>query len=110
MNMTNYQMQAHKTAQYNPDTQLTYVALGLAGEAGEVANKVKKVLRDWDGTAEDMADRRAAIIDELGDVLWYLAEMCTALDTTLDHVAGMNLLKLEYRALANKIQGDGDNR
>jgi NTP pyrophosphatase (non-canonical NTP hydrolase) len=70
---------------------LCYLALGLAGEAGEVANKVKKVYRDDAGTD--------AIIDELGDVLWYLSETARELGTSLEVVAHLNIKKLEERHL-----------
>ena len=75
--------------------RLFYTALGLAGEAGEVANKVKKVMRD-DG-AEITAGRREAIKDELGDVLWYVAMCAAEIDCDLGTVARENLEKLQHR-------------
>jgi NTP pyrophosphatase (non-canonical NTP hydrolase) len=87
---------------------LAYVALGLAGEAGEIANKVKKVLRDDNGVlSKDKADE---ISKELGDVLWYLARVAEEIGTRLGGVAEGNLAKLFDRQARGVIQGSGDNR
>ena len=82
--------------------------LGLTGEAGETADKIKKILRDKDGalTEED----RAGIAKELGDVLWYLASIARYLDISLSEVAALNITKLEDRYQRNKIHGSGDER
>lgn len=87
---------------------LSYVTLGLAGEAGEIANKVKKVARDMGGVVNDSV--RLAIRAELGDVLWYLSQLATELGYELDEVADANLKKLAARKAAGTIQGSGDNR
>ncbi len=103
-----YVSAARQTAIYPEEIGLAYVALGLAGEAGEVADKVKKLYRD--GGGELTADRREALIAELGDVLWYAANMCYELDVSGSEVAARNLEKLRKRAAAGTLAGDGDNR
>lgn len=85
-----------------------YPALGLVGEAGEIANKVKKVMRDNFGILEE--DKRKDLEKEIGDVLWYLAELSTALDIDLNKVAEDNLAKLFSRKKRGVIKGSGDNR
>lgn len=111
MTLNEYQKGAGRTAKY-PDSGLTnglvYVSLGLAGEAGEVANKVKKVLRDSNGNLE--LPMRLKLADELGDVLWYVAMFAKELDFTLDDIAKANLDKLASRAERGAIQGSGDVR
>lgn len=87
---------------------IVYPTLGLTSEAGEVAGKVKKIFRDRSGVVTD--DDRAALTLELGDVLWYLAELCTQLDISLDDVAAANLHKLEDRTARGTLSGDGDYR
>jgi len=87
---------------------IVYPALGLAGEAGEVADKVKKVLRDAGGILSK--ERRLAIAMEVGDVLWYISAMANELGYSLTEVAEMNLNKLFDRSDRNMISGDGDNR
>ena len=105
-----YQDFTFKTAQY-PDAgkgnlaALSYVALGLAGEAGEVANKVKKLLRDGDSDA-----KRLELLDELGDVAWYLARACSELGYGLDEVLAANMSKLLSRLARGTIAGSGDKR
>lgn len=94
---------------------LSYTALGLTGEAGEVADKVKKLLRDGGVTmetpCEDIpADTRVAVVKELGDVLWYVTAMAQELGFSLEDVARMNRDKLTDRAARDRIHGDGDNR
>jgi len=85
-----------------------YPALGLAGEAGEVCNKTKKILRDDGGRMTE--EKRTQLIDELGDVLWYVANLATDLGVTLDEVARINLAKLNSRKERGTITGSGDNR
>lgn len=85
-----------------------YPAMGLAGEAGEVLNHVKKIMRDDADVLTE--DRRAALKKELGDVLWYLAQVATALDCKLSDLASSNLTKLFDRKQRGVIQGQGDNR
>ncbi|QFG07952.1 nucleotide pyrophosphohydrolase [Streptomyces phage Intolerant] len=111
MDFPQYQQQATETAVYpgqGQGTGLAYVALGLAGEAGEVANKVKKILRDKGGVL-NVRDA-AEIAEEAGDVLWYLAQLCTELGADIGQVAALNLAKLESRAMRGKLQGNGDHR
>lgn len=82
--------------------------LGLVGEAGETADKIKKIIRDKDGLASE-ADRDA-IIMELGDTLWYIASIARYLDVPLSKVADLNIKKLESRFQRNKLHGEGDER
>ena len=106
MNINTYQQEAAKTAIYS--NKLIYPTLGLAGEAGEVANKVKKILRDNSGELEE--DVRQNLISELGDVLWYVAALATDLKTELSEVANKNIEKLNSRKNRGAIGGSGDNR
>ncbi len=104
-----YQTESRKTWNAIPMVHpIVYPTMGLVNEAGEVAGKVKKIFRDRNGhiTATD----RATLKDELGDVLWYLTQICTELDLTLEEVAEANLTKLFSRLERGKIKGDGDNR
>jgi NTP pyrophosphatase (non-canonical NTP hydrolase) len=105
-----YQKESHKRSFYNRDDvpPLMYAALGLAGEAGEVANKVKKVYRD-DGNIIT-PERRRQIIKELGGALWYLAEVATVIGVTLSEVAAENMSLLEERSRRGTLGGDGDDR
>lgn len=82
--------------------------LGLAGEAGEAADKVKKILRDKGGYASE--EDRAELVKELGDVLWYVANVARYLDVDLSDIAKGNIDKLESRRKRNKLHGEGDNR
>ena len=82
-----------------------YAVLGLLSEAGEVADKYAKAIRD--GTKADFKDE---VVKELGDVMWMVAAIANDLDATLNEVAATNLAKLYNRRLNNKIQGSGDNR
>ena len=104
MDFTTYQAGARRTATYPQTARITYPALGLAGEAGEVANQVKKILRDDAGQVT--SERRAKILDELGDVLWYAAALASDLGASLDEVAEGNLQKLAARAENGTIKGD----
>ena len=109
MNFSDYQTQSRKTANYPPiGHPVIYPTLGLSSEAGEVAGKIKKIFRDKGGVIGEA--EREALKGELGDVLWYLAQVCTELDLSLDDVAGFNLEKLFSRMERGKIGGDGDNR
>ncbi len=85
-----------------------YPVLGLTGESGEVAEKVKKLLRDKGGVIDD--EFREAVKKELGDVLWYLAAMAYELGFTLTDVAWSNLEKVERRNTNGTVHGDGDDR
>ena len=103
-----YQRSSARTAIYPEEHRILYPALGLAGEAGEVANKVKKLIRDGpDGRPDDW---REQISSEIGDVLWYCAALATDLNLTLGAVAGENLNKLSARKEAGTIGGSGDKR
>jgi NTP pyrophosphatase (non-canonical NTP hydrolase) len=104
MEFSTYQQGANKTALYPQSAKITYPALGLVGEAGEVANQVKKIIRDNAGQLTP--ERRAKILDELGDVLWYAAALATDLDSSLDDIAAANLQKLAGRAVSGTLQGD----
>jgi NTP pyrophosphatase (non-canonical NTP hydrolase) len=104
-----YQKESRKTwSLIHTDHAIVYPTLGLVNEAGEVAGKVKKIFRDKGGkiTEED----RQALKGELGDVLWYMAQICTELDITLEEVASANLEKLFDRLRRGAIKGEGDNR
>lgn len=104
-----YQRRANRTAIY-PRMQhgWTYPVLGLVNEAGEVAGKLKKVIRDHDGDIH--VDDMAALKGELGDVLWYLSQLAKELGLSLEDIAEHNLEKLSSRQARGTLQGEGDNR
>jgi NTP pyrophosphatase (non-canonical NTP hydrolase) len=111
MTFEEYQKFCKTTAIYPEGTKLMYPALGLTGEAGEVANKIKKLVRD--GVPKERKDLDAAkeqIAAELGDVLWYCAALASDLDVSLGRVAKNNMDKLTSRKERGKIGGSGDNR
>jgi len=108
MNFEDYQSQASKTAIYNDADVVVYPVLGLLSEAGEVAGKVKKVLRDNNG--QFLPEHREAIADEVGDCLWYIASICTDLGFGMETIAQRNLNKLNSRMARGVIQGSGDTR
>lgn len=140
MDFNEYQKKAHETAIYPTDITLNldrtfiygegriptkteqlswiYPTIGLAGESGELLNKLKKVIRDQNGeipncnhlSPVDEHICKATICSELGDLLWYIAELCDKFDMTMDYVAGYNIQKLALRAKQNQIKGLGDNR
>lgn len=85
-----------------------YYVLGIAGESGEFAEKVKKLFRDNNGVIDD--EFKAKVIKECGDILWYMARFLDQFDITLNEVAEENITKLLGRMERNKIHGDGDNR
>ena len=96
MKFEEYQANASQTALYpNRLKNLEYPTLGLAGEAGEVANIVKKIQRDFGGKITD--EIRTKLKDELGDVLWYISACSDELGLTLDEVAEFNIEKLTKR-------------
>ncbi|MBU6250491.1 MAG: nucleoside triphosphate pyrophosphohydrolase family protein [Cyanobacteria bacterium REEB417] len=109
MDFQEYQRRSRQTARYpQAGTNPIYPTLGLCGEAGEVADKVKKVIRDRAGHFD--AAVRDDLLLELGDVLWYVAQLCSELDLDLDAVAAANLEKLASRMARNVIAGSGDRR
>lgn len=109
MNFDEYQKAARTTAIYpNLGNNPVYPALGLAGEAGEVCENIKKMIRD-DGS--ELTDaRRAAVVKELGDVLWYAAQLAMEIGVSLGAVAEANIAKLADRKRRDVIKGDGDDR
>lgn len=113
MDFDDYQRRAAKYDLYEKPNNLKEVAfsekvLGLAGEAGETADKIKKILRDEDGEAT--IEDKNAVAKELGDTLWYIAAISRYLDIPLSEVASGNLEKLESRLKRNKLHGAGDER
>lgn len=111
MDANDYQVIAHATAIYPHERGAEYLALGLASEAGEVAGKIKKQLRDgqhWNG--EQREEHRQAILAEAGDVAWYLAELCTHYNMPFGALLQGNLDKLASRKARGTLQGSGDTR
>ena len=109
MELNDYQKESRKTALYpNVGNNAIYPTLGIVGEAGEVADKVKKILRDKNGVFDE--DSKNAIKFELGDVLWYISQLSSELGYELEDVAKANLQKLKSRKSRGTIQGSGDNR
>lgn len=109
MTLNEFQKKAKQTAIY-PDVgkNLIYPTLGFVGEAGELADKVKKIYRDDGGRLK--SEVREEIIDEIGDVLWYAAQLCSELEIKMSEVASRNLVKLSSRKNRGVISGSGDNR
>lgn len=109
MDLNTYQSAALQTAVY-PDqgANFAYPALGLVGEAGEVADKLKKVIRDNGGVLTDPV--RDAVAKELGDTMWYLAVLAWEMDYDLNEIAQMNIDKLNSRKERGVLSGSGDNR
>jgi NTP pyrophosphatase (non-canonical NTP hydrolase) len=103
-----YQRFSRRTAEYPREAWLAYPALGLAGEAGEVAEHAKKAIRDDGG--EISAERRAELSRELGDVLWYVSQLASELGLELDAIARENLEKLFSRQSRGVLSGSGDYR
>lgn len=108
MTINEYQVAARSTAIYPQNRQIIYPTLGLTGEAGEVADKVKKVIRDSNDVFTDEKKHQIAL--ELGDVMWYAAALAHDLGYTLEEVCQMNLDKLASRMQRDKIHGSGDER
>jgi NTP pyrophosphatase (non-canonical NTP hydrolase) len=106
--LSEYQSRSRSTAQYPREAALAYPTLGLAGEAGEVAEHIKKVIRDdhWQVSEE----RLEALTKELGDVLWYVAQLASELGLELEQIAQVNLEKLRSRQLRGVLAGSGDER
>lgn len=108
MRVDEYQQMALETAIYPEQFKVIYPALGMAGEAGEVADKVKKIIRDSNG--EVTKEKALEIAKEIGDVLWYCATLSNDLGFKLSEIAQMNYDKLHSRQQRGKLGGSGDNR
>ena len=108
MDFSNYQSQARQTAIYPTEAAIFYPSLGLAGEAGEQANKVKKILRDDKGVVTK--EKKKEIGKEIGGVLWYAANLASDLGLNLDEIARENIEILNSRKERGVLQGSGDNR
>ena len=109
MDFNTYQTLARKTAIYpNLGGNYVYPTLGLCGEAGEVAEKIKKVIRDCSGLIS--YEKNLELQKELGDVLWYVSNLASELKVDLNRIAENNIIKLNKRMEENKIHGEGDNR
>ena len=109
MDFEEYQKKSRKTALYpNVGNNFVYPVLGLSGESGEVAEKIKKVIRDKNGEIDEIT--REEISKELGDVLWYVSQMASELGLSLDEVANKNIEKLYSRMDRGVLRGNGDNR
>lgn len=106
MNFNEYQEMTKQTAKYPQDKALEYLTLGITSEAGEVADKVKKIIRDG-GSLEE---KRKDIMGEVGDVLWYVAQIGLVIGFSLEEIAKKNIEKLLDRKERNVISGSGDNR
>ena len=109
MQFSEYQEKSRVTALYpDKNNNFVYPTLGLVGESGEIAEKIKKVLRDNNGELTE--DKKTEIGKELGDVLWYISQLATELNMNLDEIAQGNIEKLYSRLERGKIGGSGDNR
>ena len=108
MTLNEYQQKALETAIYPQEYKVIYPSLGLAGESGEVADKVKKVLRDNQCVFTE--EKKKDIAKELGDVLWYIANLSNDIGYTLEEIAQMNYDKLSSRKERGMLHGNGDNR
>lgn len=97
------QFAIYPDANTSSPTELSYLALGLGGESGEVLEKVKKYIRDGVLVRDDTAK-------EIGDVLWYMSRLAGAIGYTMDDIAQMNIDKLTDRQKRGVIKGNGDNR
>jgi len=109
MTFEEYQKLSRETAIYpDKDKNFVYLTLGLVGEAGEVAEKIKKILRDKNSVIDEETKKELA--KELGDVLWYLSQLITELNLSLDEIASLNINKLSSRKERGTLHGSGDNR
>lgn len=108
MKVNDYQAAALTTAVYPEDKRIIYPALGMCGEAGEVADKVKKVIRD--NNQDFTEEKKREIAKEIGDVLWYCATLAHDLGFSLEEIAQMNIEKLQSRKERGMLSGSGDNR
>lgn len=111
MNLDEYQKQASQTSTYGGKDQayvLMYLSMGLAGETGEVIEKLKKIVRNDGGVVSE--SKRDDLAKELGDVLWYLSQLAETLGLSLSGVAEKNIEKLSDRAMRGVIKSEGDDR
>lgn len=109
MNFQEYQDESRKTAIYpEVGNNFVYPILGIAGESGEVAEKVKKILREKKGIVDEVGKQE--ITKELGDLLWYMAQLASELGISLDEVAEKNITKTQSRMERGALLGNGDNR
>ena len=109
MTFEEYQKISRETAIYpNKDNDFIYPTLGLVGETGEIAEKIKKVLRDKKGVIDEETQKE--ISKELGDVLWYLAQLATEAGLSLEEIVSLNIEKLKSRKDRGALHGSGDNR
>ena len=118
MKINEYQLQAHSFADYTipviPNSRefvsvdYCYPVMGLSEEAGEVAGKFAKAIRDCNGKIDN--ERKEAIVKELGDVTWFVAELCTLLNVSMEEVMQKNIDKLTSRRDRGVIKGEGDDR
>lgn len=110
MKLKEYQKKALTTAFHPKKYKIIYPALGLGNESGEVMGKIKKWLRGDDGEGRMSKERKEALKEELGDVLWYLAVLAHDLGISLEDIAKTNIDKLQSRKKRGKLKGDGDKR
>jgi NTP pyrophosphatase (non-canonical NTP hydrolase) len=89
------------------NNEILYPLIGMCGETGEVADKIKKVIRDKNG---DFSEDKIEILKEIGDTLWYMTALCNDLGYSLEDAANINLYKIIKRRTENTIHGEGDNR
>lgn len=108
ISLNEYQVRALETAVFPDMGRGVYPALGLAGEAGELCENIKKIYRDDGGLVT--LKRRETVEKELGDVLWYVAVLADAFGFTLERIAATNISKLSDRAMRGVLKGSGDNR
>ena len=116
MTLDEYQQKALETAFYPKEYKVIYPALGMNGEAGEVADKVKKIIRDTvimtdaNGSIILPENKRVELAKEVGDVLWYIATLAHDIGFTLEEIGQMNYEKLHSRQQRGMLGGRGDNR
>ena len=106
---TLYQDKAGETAIFPKHRAMEYLALGLTGEAGEIANKIKKFIRDG-ATEEEFLEKKIQVGYEIGDVMWYCAVLAQEMGMDLGHIMEKNIEKLHDRKKRGKLSGSGDNR
>lgn len=107
LTLNEYQKKCLTTAIYPNDGQVSYLALAICGEAGELADKVKKIIRDKNGNADDTDKKELAL--ELGDVFWYTANLAKVLGFDLSEIVELNIKKIESRVKRGTLHGSGDN-